>query len=65
VRAREEALEVWEASSWEGSAFIGRRGGGGGPSAFNCQLEGASMAGLKAPVSGIEEGGMAPINGGK
>ena len=24
------ALEVWEASPWEGSAFIGRRRGGGG-----------------------------------
>jgi hypothetical protein len=50
-------LEVWEASPWEGLAFIGRRRGGGGPSTFNCQLEGASMAGLKAPVFGIEEGG--------
>jgi hypothetical protein len=54
---------VWEASPWEGSTFIGQRRGGGGLTAFNCWLEGASMAGLKAPVSGIEEGGMAPING--
>jgi hypothetical protein len=66
VRARRGALEVSEASPWEGSAFIGQRRGGGGPSAFNCRLQGASMAGLKAPVSRIEEGGgMAPINGGK
>jgi hypothetical protein len=56
---------VWEASPRVGSAFIGRRRGGGGPSAFNCRLEGASMAGLKASVSGIEEGEMAPINGRK
>jgi hypothetical protein len=56
---------VWEASPRAGSAFIGRRRGEGGPSAFNCRLEGASMAGLKAPVSGIQEGGMAPINGGE
>jgi hypothetical protein len=51
------ALEVWEASPRVGSAFIGRRRGGGGPSAFNCWLEGGSMVGLKAPVFGIEEGG--------
>jgi hypothetical protein len=53
------------ASPRAGLAFIGQRRGGGGPSAFNCRLEGASMAGLKVPVSGIEEGGMALINGGK
>jgi hypothetical protein len=56
---------VWEAPPRAWSAFIGRRRGRGGPSAFNCRLEGASMAGLKAPVSGIKEGGMALINGGK
>jgi hypothetical protein len=56
---------VWEASPRAGSAFIGRRRGGRGPSAFNCQVEGASMAGLKALVSGIEDVVTAPINGGK
>jgi hypothetical protein len=30
VRARRGALEVWEASPWEGSAFIGQRRGGEG-----------------------------------
>jgi hypothetical protein len=56
---------VWGASPGAGSAFIGKRRGGGGPSAFNGRLEEASMVGLKASVSGIEEGGMAPINVGK
>jgi hypothetical protein len=55
---------VWDAPLGAGSAFIGWRRGGGWPSAFNGQLEKASMVGLKAPVSGFEEGGMAPINGG-
>jgi hypothetical protein len=40
-----------------GSAFIGRRQGGGGPSAFNGRIEGVSMVGLKALVFRIEEGG--------
>jgi hypothetical protein len=53
----EGVLEVWEASPRAGSTFIGQKRGGGGPSTFNCRLEGASMAGLKAPVSWIEEGG--------
>jgi hypothetical protein len=48
-----------------GVGFYRRRRGGGGPSAFNCWLEGASLAGLKALVSRIEEGEMALINGGK
>jgi hypothetical protein len=48
---------MWEAASRAGSAFIWRRRGGGGLSTFNCRLEEASMAGLKAPVSGIEEAG--------
>jgi hypothetical protein len=48
---------VWEASPRAVSAFIGRRRGGGGPSALNGRIEGVSMAGLKAPVSGIEEAG--------
>ncbi len=65
VRAKRGGVGGVGASPRAGSAFIGRRQGGGGPSAFNCRLEGASMAGLKAPVSGIEEGGMALINGGK
>jgi hypothetical protein len=56
---------VWEASPREGSAFIGRRRRGGGPSAFNGQIEGVSMAGLKATVSGIEERGMVLIYGGE
>jgi hypothetical protein len=47
---------VWGASPGAGSAFIGRRRGGGGPSAVNGRLEEASMAGLKTPVSWIEEG---------
>jgi hypothetical protein len=41
MRARRGALEVWEASPWEESAFIGQRRGGGGLSTFNCRLEGA------------------------
>jgi hypothetical protein len=66
VRAKRGALEVWEASPRAGSAFIGRRRGEGGSSAFNCQLEEVSIAGLKASIFGIKEGGggMAQINGG-
>jgi hypothetical protein len=57
VRARREGFGGVGASPGAGSAFIGRRQGGGGPSAFNGRLEEASMVGLKAPVSRIEEGG--------
>jgi hypothetical protein len=57
VRARRGGVGGVGGFTVGGSAFIGRRPGRGGPSAFNCRLEGASMPGLKAPVSGIEEGG--------
>jgi hypothetical protein len=57
VRARREGFGFVGCSTGAGSAFIGQRRGGGGPSAFNGRLEEASMVGLKAPVSRIEEGG--------
>jgi hypothetical protein len=47
-----------------GVAVIGRRRGGGWPSAFNGRIEGVSMAGLKAPVSGTKEGEWGRLMGG-
>jgi hypothetical protein len=65
VRARRGGVGGVGGFTVGGVGFYRAEARRGGPSVFNCRLEGASMVGLKAPVSGIEEGGMAPINGGK
>jgi hypothetical protein len=65
VRARRGGVGGVGGFTVGGIGFYRARRGGGGPSAFNCRLEGGSMARLKAPISRIEEGGMALINGGK
>jgi hypothetical protein len=65
VRARRGGVGGVGGFTVGGVSFYRAEARRGGPSAFNCRLEVALMAGLKAPVSGIEEGGMALINGGK
>jgi hypothetical protein len=57
VATAREAVEA-SARKGDGEGMVrAKRGSVGGVGGFNCRLEGASMAGLRAPISGIEEGG--------